>query len=1014
LSALVSGILSKWTEVSLIVIVISINVAIGIIQEGKAEKAAEALKAMLSPNCTVLREGGRKTIDAAELVPGDVVFLQSGDRVPADVRLFDVSKLQVLESLLTGESHPIPKNTQPVLPKAPLGDRKCMGFSATLIMSGQALGIVVETGDFSEIGQINSLVSGTESGRTNLTVQLEIFGRWISAIVAVIAVATLLLAYFVRGETIGTAFTSAVAVAVAIIPEGLPAVVTIVLAIATQAMARKNAIIKSLPAVETLGSVTVICSDKTGTLTKNEMTAVAVRTAKDHYTVTGVGYEPTGGLTTKDGQKLPSEDIEKLSQLILAGVLCSDADLREPGAVIVAVENVESATASPPSTLWTPVGDPTEVALITLSRKIGIVDTRGKRARIPRVVTVPFESEYKFMATGHAITAETISEFPGQQIGQVVLCIKGAPDRLLSKCKFQATEDNVAQLIPVDEAFWQAEAAALSKKGLRVLALCHATLPLDFNPSDFSASSITDGLTPLTMVCLVAILDPPREEAMSAIAEAHEAGIVVKMITGDHRDTALAIGRMLAIAPEGHIAYTGSELDAMRDTELDKIVMQCNVFARASPENKIRIVKALQRLGHVCSMTGDGVNDAPALKAANIGVAMGITGTDVSKEAAKMVLADDNFATIVIAVREGRRVWDNLVKILTYNTPVNIAQGMTTFFSYAIGLPNPPLTALAILYVNMITSVAMGMAFAFEPQEADIMTRPPRALNSKLFSAEVIWRNVFVGGLMIIAIIGGFELGTIEGLSLAQLRGEAFTQLVFCECAYVFNCRFLRSTSFTPKVFMGNKWIFVSIAITVLLQIVIIYTPGLNSFFYATSIPSSSWGRILGFSALVFVIVEIEKRAMHFIRPILSNIMNGLSRHAPDILTQSTVSTLSTEQSNVKVMDGKSNMNPLYLQSGNKNLEGNAQVCLDNTNHHQSKMDTVRFVATSASSFGIPLQSGIRGIPGEAAKRPISMSTSDMFSAVGSNTVGRVLGAEPEQSLQSINLSTVEASISKQ
>jgi magnesium-transporting ATPase (P-type) len=1074
-AAVVSGVLAEWAEVALIVLVVAVNCSIGLMQEGKAEKAAEALKAMLAPHCTVLRDGARMTLDAAELVPGDVVFLQSGDRVPADIRLFDVSKLSVLEALLTGESLPISKNTHTVPPKSPLGDRKCMCFSATLVMSGQALGVVVETGDFTELGTISALVSGTESGRTNLTVQLEIFGRWISAIVAVIAVSTLLLAHFGRGEPIGAAFTSAVAVAVAIIPEGLPAVVTIVLAIATQAMAAKHAIIKSLPAVETLGSVTVICSDKTGTLTKNEMTAVTVRTASRNLPVSGVGYAPMGSIHAPDGAELSPDALARLRPLLLAGVLCSDGNLREPTAVGVTMSGGEGGQrAGGAAVTWTPVGDPTEVALITLARKAGCADIRAVRASAPRVGTVPFESDYKFMATAHAVAAGAVLDFPGVPVGSTVVCVKGAPDRLIPRCLRQVCDsgiDDAWTTAPMDEAFWQAEVSALSRKGLRVLALCRGELPSGVAASDLSSSTITGGTVVLTMVCLVAILDPPRDEAVTAIAEAHSAGISVKMITGDHRDTALAIGRMLHIADEGHCAYTGLELDAMSDAQLDAVVMGCNVFARASPENKIRIVKALQRLGQVCSMTGDGVNDAPALKAANIGVAMGITGTDVSKEAAKMVLAgawereeaarglsrrtcvcpvvawprantfphpvlaarardvpppppplpirsaDDNFATIVEAVREGRRVWDNLVKIMTYNTPVNIAQGawqsrlpgptshacltlrfalpgMTTFFAYALNLDHPPLTALATLYINMITSVAMGMAFSFELPEADIMTRPPRAPGTRLFSMEVMWRNVFVGGLMIIAVLLGYELGGGggEGRSLTERRGEAFTQLVFCEIAYVFNCRFLRSTSLTLDVFRGNIWILASITVTAGLQVLIIYTPVLSAFFYSTGISAASWGRVLGLAAAVFFIVELEKQVLHLLRPALARAVGSIAGAVPAAM-----------------------LIPVPHAAGRASAAGQAPTSIE---LNQAELDSVRFVATSASSFGIPLAAGVPGKPGEAGQRPQALSTADLLIAANSAQVRQSRANSPVLSgmaydgrLRTVTLSAIEAQL---
>ena len=1074
-SAIVCVILAKWAEVILILLVVSVNVIIGLIQEGKAEKAAEALKAMLSPQATVVRSGARKLVDAEELVPGDIIFLQSGDRVPADVRLCSVTKLQILEAVLTGESLPISKHTRPVLPLSPLGDRKCLGFAATLVMSGQGLGIVVETGDFAEVGKINALVSGVESGKTNLTVQLEIFGRWISSIVGVIAVSTLLVAVFGRGFPVGNAFTAAVAVAVAIIPEGLPAVVTIVLAIGTQSMARQHAIIKSLPAVETLGSVMVICSDKTGTLTKNEMTAVAVQTSDGLFRATGTGYSPHGTLvkqSAEEGKTSPcsAEALEGLKIVAVCGALCSDADLRAPTA----------AGTGGSSEVWTAVGDPTEVALITLCSKLGL-DHKAMRIAVPRVGTIPFESEHKFMGTAHkahavksaisdananasdssAASGVSRSSIIGVAPGETVLFVKGAPDRLIPRCTMQlsqgaaeiaAIDGSVPSTVPADHSFWLQQAKELSSQGLRVLALCKAVVPegyVSINPSnsalddkegraaeegnssaaahtlDLSPLDVSSGPLSLTILALVAIMDPPRDEAGAAILEAHTAGITVKMITGDHRDTALSIGRMLHIAKEGDVAYTGSEVDAMTDAQLDAIILGCNVFARASPENKIRIVKSLQRLKQVTSMTGDGVNDAPALRAANIGVAMGITGTDVSKEAAKMVLADDNFATIVVAVKEGRRVWDNLVKILIYNTPVNIAQGMSTFFAFALAMPEPPLTALSTLYVNMITSVAMGMAFAFEPYEHDIMQRPPRKPEAMLFGIEVLWRNFFVGGIMLVAILGTFELAILNGATLPEARAEAFTQLVMGEIAYVWNCRYLRTHSFRVSTITGNPWIVLSVAITLGLQIIIIYTPGLNSFFYCSSMPAIAWGRVIGFSTLIFLIVEVEKQLLHFIRPSLSYALSSLVSVMPAALrmpgknsalintppvelsvgaaaaaVENTPNVPTSEPqrfiSNAPMPDpipvaegtltirsplplSSSSSSTAHAQKGQRSSPFHGSTQIGELNIEQAELDSVHFYATSTSSFGIPVTPGGVVVPGEAAHRPVSLSTAEMF-----------------------------------
>jgi magnesium-transporting ATPase (P-type) len=972
-AAVVSGILREWAEVGLIAGVLVVNIAIGLIQEGNAEKAAEALKAMLSPQATVIRDGVRTSLDAALLVPGDLVFVQSGDRIPADVRFVSATKLQVGEAMLTGESVPVQKNTRSVQPTVPLGDRKCMGFSATLVMAGQGVAVVVETADWTEIGKINALVAQARGGggagaasssssssstataaekkkhtsslRTGLLVQLEMFGRFIAVAVFAIGLAAFLIAYLARGVTLGASFQVAIAISVAIIPEGLPAVVTITLALGVQAMAREKAIIRVLPAVETLGSVQVICSDKTGTLTKNEMTAVNVVVAGGtHLAVKGVGYSPVGGSVERlplplplnagagsppaAAQQLTPEEASGLRALLVGGLLSNDASLLPPPTAEEAAKAKLSAGAA---AQWTISGDPTEAALLTLSAKAGLPGARAAHAAAPRAGSIPFESEHKFMATAHAL-------LPGGQ-QRFALFAKGAPDRLIPCCQRQvaglgaaaravsavaaanaaaaATDAPVPALIqaacgaetePIDQAYWSSAAEALSSRGLRVLALCCGVVPDTTPVEDLSPSTVLHGTVPLVMLGLVAILDPPREECIAAIKKAHEAGIVVKMITGDHSATAIAIGKMLGLVhalPRGGAAedgsstvargggnssgavhppclpataHTGPELDVMSEEQLADAVLDSNIFARTSPENKLRIVKALQSRGIVCSMTGDGVNDAPALKAANVGVAMGITGTDVSKEAAKMVLADDNFASIIAAVAEGRRVWDNLSKILLFNIPVNFAQGFSVFFAYIVGMDEAPLTPVAILYVNMVTSITMGLAVAFEPAEGDIMQRPPRPTNKRLFTNLALWRCFFVSGLITVAILLQFDGSLrIDGWSLGVARAEAFVTLIVCECFYALNTRFLRSSSFTWKILFGNRWFWLSVAITVGLQVLLIHVPGVNAFFSCEPLPAVGWGRAIGVGALLFLIVEAEKVVgPRFILPALRPLLRAL------------------------------------------------------------------------------------------------------------------------------------------
>lgn len=667
-ATIISGAQQEWAEFGLILGVVVINVSIGMIQEGKAEKAADALNNMLAPHCVVVRDGSRKTIDANLLVVGDIVFVQSGDRVPADIRLLKCTDLQILESMLTGESTASTKKTDAVSEKAGVGDRKCMAFSATLVQQGQGTGLVVGTGDATEIGRVNSLVQGEVEKPSSLQVQLELFGRSVTIVTLAIGITAFFLAFFYAKSTWQEAFRASVAIAVAIIPEGLPAVVTITMALGVANMSKQKAIVRKLPAVETLGSVSTVCSDKTGTLTKNEMTAVAFVTGSSanggaHYDVSGVGYNPEqGAILAADKKPIAADVAERHRTLLRSAILPNDGGLSKTK-----------------SGLYDISGDPTDAAPLVLFTKAG-GSQEAVRRDAETILDIPFESLHKWQAK--VVVDTTV---PGGRLAH----FKGAPERILPLCGFAVRGENVgAAPVPIDRQWWFAKASELAAKGLRTIALARWVLPADYDVSNFTVAGVTatEAAPVLTIVGIIAILDPPRAECVVAIREFHSAGIVVKMITGDHPKTALAIGAALGLTTIDGEVHTGPEVDAMSDAELAAVVLTCNVYARASPENKIRIVKALQSHGQIVSMTGDGVNDAPSLKAANIGVAMGITGTDVSKEAAKIVLADDNFATIVSAVREGRRVWDNLRKVFLYNLPTNFAQGLVVFFAFVLGM----------------------------------------------------------------------------------------------------------------------------------------------------------------------------------------------------------------------------------------------------------------------------------------------------------------------------------------
>jgi magnesium-transporting ATPase (P-type) len=611
--------------------VVILNALIGFIQEGKAEKALEAIRTMLSNQATVLRDNKRKMIPADELVPGDIVFLQSGDKVPADARLLRIKDLRIDESILTGESVPVEKSVSPVDENATIGDRTCIVHSGTLVTYGQGTGVVIGTGDSTEIGHINEMLARVQPLTTRLIRQMAEFSHLLTIAILGLAAATFAFGILVRNHTASEMFLAGVGLAVAAIPEGLPAIITITLAIGVQRMARRRAIIRRLPAVETLGSVTVICTDKTGTLTRNEMTVRTVATANNLFDVSGGGYDPHGGFSVR-GNEVISSDHPGLSELALASLLCNDASVSEDGGQ------------------WVLSGDPTEGALVTFALKTGL-DSMYVNEEFPRLDVIPFESEHKFMATLHRDHA-----------GHGFTYLKGAPERVLEMCNRQRSQGEDK---PLDVAYWHKMIDEIAARGERVLAV--ATGLMENEQQGLSFSDVSGGMT---LLGLCGIIDPPREEAIEAVRQCRSAGICVKMITGDHAVTAKAIGAQMGIG-DGVTAVTGAELEGMSDEQLRETAKKVFVFARVSPEHKLRLVQALQAEGDVVAMTGDGVNDAPALKRADVGVAMGAKGTEVAKESAEMVLADDNFASITSAVEEGRTVFDNIKKAITFILPTN-------------------------------------------------------------------------------------------------------------------------------------------------------------------------------------------------------------------------------------------------------------------------------------------------------------------------------------------------------
>jgi len=820
-AGVVTLLLEDYIDAGVIIGVVLVNALIGFIQEGKAEQALEAVKAMLANRATVLRDGERHEIDAALLVPGDIVLLESGTRVPADLRLLREKNLRINEAALTGESVPVEKGTAAVAADAAVADRSCMAYAGTVVSFGQARGLVVATGQGTEIGRIGTLVGEVHSLVTPLTRRLDQFARQITGFIIALGLVTFLFGYFLRDMPVLEIFLAVVGLVVAAIPEGLPAIVTIVLAIGTRTMARNRAIVRRLPAVETLGSVTVICSDKTGTLTRNEMTATSVMLPGQTLGVSGVGYAPEGGFHCGDEAIDPAR-CEPLQVLAQCALLCNDARLLHD-----------------PDAGWLLAGDPTEGALLSLALKAGI-DPQDVTAK-PRIDEIPFESEHRFMATLHH-----------DHEGHAFILLKGAPERVLELCVEEAGGERP------DAAAWEARMHEAANDGQRVLALARCALP-----AGTTAIAMSDITPRFALLGLVGLIDPPREEAVAAVAECHRAGLRVKMITGDHGITAAAIGRQLGLEAEN--ALSGELIEMLDDAALAQRAESTDVFARASPEHKLRLVAALQARGELVAMTGDGVNDAPALKAADIGVAMGRKGTDAAREASDLVLTDDNFATITRAVREGRVVFDNIKKSLLFILPTNGGEAGVILLAVFAGLALP-VTAGQILWVNMVTTVTLALALAFESAEPGVMDRPPRPPTEALVTPLLAARIAYVSLLMMAVTFTVFEWELARGASIETARTAAVNMLVVGELVYLFNVRRFTASAFTRDILSGNK---VALWMGILLlgmQALFTYAPPLQKAFQTTALDGSSWLLIALLGAAKFLAVEAEKAVLRRMR----------------------------------------------------------------------------------------------------------------------------------------------------
>jgi cation-transporting P-type ATPase F len=790
-----------------------INVVIGYIQEAKAEKAIEALAQAMTTEATVIRAGRRQRITATELTMGDIVALQAGDKVPADLRLVRSRDLQIAEAALTGESVAVEKIADVQLsPETALADRRNMAYASTLVTYGQATGIVVAIGDHTEIGRISQLISSTTELATPLTRKMGEFSKILLYAILALAVLTFILEV-ARGASVIETMTAAIAFAVAMIPEGLPAALTVTLAIGVSRMARRRAIIRKLPAVEALGSTTVICSDKTGTLTQNQMTVQQIVASGFEYNVTGSGYTPTGQIVSMNNA--PTNNIA-LTECLVAGLLCNDSALVEKEG------------------RWQAQGDPTEVALIVAARKASI------DISLPRLDTIPFESQHQYMATLHSINANVTHR----------IYIKGAVEVLLERCV--DTLDETGHATSLDRAQIHRWVDAMALLGLRVLAFARK----DFSGADKIAHA--DVASGLTFLGLQGIIDPPREEAMRAAHTCQNAGIKIKMITGDHALTASAIACQIGLADSCEsAALTGRQIAELTDEQLIQAADQMPVFARVSPEQKLRLVEALQAKGHVVAMTGDGVNDGPALKQANIGIAMGITGTDVAKEAADMVLTDDNFATIEAAVEEGRGVFDNLTRIIAWTLPTNLGEGLIIFVALLLNL-TLPILPIQILWINMATSAVLGLTLAVELKEPNIMRRLPRNSNAPILTGELLGRIALVGMIILLAALFIFEYELGSGDTVEQARTAAVNAVVIIELFYLLNCRSLTQSMFQLGLW-SNRWVVIGIGAMLGLQLLFTYAPFMNVLFGSAPIPLEIWLDVLGFGVATYLIVEIEK-----------------------------------------------------------------------------------------------------------------------------------------------------------
>ncbi|GAA0312299.1 HAD-IC family P-type ATPase [Rhodovulum strictum] len=838
-AAVVTAALQHWVDTGVIIAVVVVNAIIGFIQEGRAEQAMQAIRGMLAPRSAVLRDGRRISVDAAVLVPGDIVLIEAGDRVPADLRLIEARGLKAEEAILTGESVPVDKGTDPVAAGAALGDRTPMLFSGTLIATGAGRGVVVETGVNTQIGRISGMLARVETLTTPLVHHMDIFAKWLTVFILLVAASLLGYGYFVGHMEFSELFMAVVGLSVAAIPEGLPAVLTITLAVGVQAMARRNAIVRRLPAIETLGSVSVICSDKTGTLTRNEMMAASLATAAHVLAVEGEGYAPEGRVRL-DGDDPDAGAQAILSEFAHAAGLCNDAVLH----------GTEAG--------WRVEGDPMEGALMALAGKITGAGADPFR-NWTRTDAIPFDAAHRYMATLHH-----------DHEGHAAIHVKGAPEAVLAMCADQRAAGGGTG--PLTPEHWHHMVELLAAQGQRVIAVAARSVPQEhtiLNTSDLTGR--------LTLIGLIGLIDPPRPEAIAAVAECHEAGIRVKMITGDHAATAQAIAAQIGLKNTATV-LTGADIEAMDDAELAEVAAGTDIFARTSPAHKLRLVTALQSRGLTVAMTGDGVNDAPALKRADAGIAMGQKGSEAAKEASELVLADDNFASIAAAVREGRTVYDNIKKVISWTLPTNGGESMTIVLALALGMALP-ITPVQILWTNMITAVTLGIALAFEPTEAGTMRRPPRPRDEPLLTGELVWHIVLVSVLFLAGIYGVYAYALDRGYDQDVARSMALNTLVVLKIFHLFFIRNIHGTSLTWAAARGTRVVWICVITVTAAQFAITYLPPLQVLFGTAAIPFWDGVLIVAVGVLFFALIETEKQMrLAFRRPARSSASGGAGR----------------------------------------------------------------------------------------------------------------------------------------